>query len=109
MIQRYGRPLLFHEGVIEELRKRQAATLRAEQTDSQGFGSNANVKLFRALSHCLMDTQQDSSTPCHCSSRAHATGGSIVYETVYQPGMANGDGTGTQDQQHDRRHTKLSC
>jgi len=46
---------LFHEGVIVQLRKLQEAVARAEQNDPQGFESNANVKLFRALSHLIMD------------------------------------------------------
>jgi len=47
--------LLFHEGVIVQLRKLQEAVARAEQNDPQGFESNANVNLFRALSHLIMD------------------------------------------------------
>ena len=55
-MQRHGWTLLFHEGVIEQLRKLQAAAERAEQNDPQGFESNANVKLFRALSQLILDT-----------------------------------------------------
>jgi toxin YhaV len=54
-MQRHGWTLLFHEGLIEQLRKLQAAADRAERKDPQGFESNANVKLFRALSHLIMD------------------------------------------------------
>ena len=54
-MQRHGWTLLFHEGVIEQLRKLHAAAERAEQNDPQGFESNANVKLFRALSQLIMD------------------------------------------------------
>ena len=54
-MQRHGWTLLFHEGVIEQLRKLQAAAERAEQNDPQGFESNANVKLFRALSQLILD------------------------------------------------------
>ena len=54
-MQRHGWTLLFHEGVIVQLRKLQEAVARAEQNDPQGFESNANVKLFRALSHLIMD------------------------------------------------------
>ena len=53
-MQRHGWTLLFHEGVIEQLRKLHAAAERAEQNDPQGFESNANVKLFRALSQLIM-------------------------------------------------------
>ncbi|MBF8661561.1 type II toxin-antitoxin system YhaV family toxin [Pseudomonas putida] len=43
------------EGVTLQLRKLQEATARAWQKDSQGFESNANVKLFRALSHLIIE------------------------------------------------------
>lgn len=52
---RRGWTLLFHEGVTLQLRKLQEAAARAEQNDPQGFESNANVKLFRALSHLIME------------------------------------------------------
>ena len=45
---------MFHEGVVEQLRKLHAA---AERNDPHGFTGNANVnvKLFRALSQLIMD------------------------------------------------------
>ena len=52
---RNGWALLFHEGVTLQLRKLQEAAARAEQNDLQGFESNANVKLFWALSHLIME------------------------------------------------------
>lgn len=52
---RNGWTLLFHEGVTLQLSKLQEAAARAEQNDPQGFESNANVKLFRALSHLIME------------------------------------------------------
>ncbi|RII77023.1 type II toxin-antitoxin system YhaV family toxin [Pseudomonas monteilii] len=55
MTQRHGWTLLFHEGVTLQLRKLQEAAARAELNDPQGFESNANVKLFRALSHLIME------------------------------------------------------
>ncbi|MGE8061171.1 type II toxin-antitoxin system YhaV family toxin [Pseudomonas sp. NPDC089547] len=55
MTQRHGWTLLFHEGVTLQLRKLQEAATRAELNDPQGFESNANVKLFRALSHLIME------------------------------------------------------
>ncbi len=54
-MQRHGWTLLFHEGVIEQLRRLQAAAQRAEQNDPRGFESNANVKLFRALSRLITE------------------------------------------------------
>lgn len=54
-MQRHGWTLLFHEGVIAQLRKLQEAAARAEKNDPKGFEANANVKLFRALSHLIME------------------------------------------------------
>lgn len=52
---RHGRTLLFHEGGTLQLRKLQEAAARAEQKDPQGFDSNAKIKLFRTLSHLIME------------------------------------------------------
>ncbi|WP_140720710.1 MULTISPECIES: type II toxin-antitoxin system YhaV family toxin [Gammaproteobacteria] len=54
-MQRHGWTLLFHEGVIGQLRKLHAAAERAEQNDPRRVESNANVKLFRALSQLIME------------------------------------------------------
>ena len=54
-MQRHGWTLLFHDCVIEQLRKLHAAVLRAQENDLEGFESNANVKLFRALSQLMLD------------------------------------------------------
>ena len=51
----HGWTRLFHEGVVEQLRKLHAAAQRAERNDPRGFAGNANVKLFRALSQLIMD------------------------------------------------------
>ena len=56
MIQRHGWTLLFHDGLIEQLQKLQAASQRAQDQDPQGFESNANVKLFIALSQLMLET-----------------------------------------------------
>lgn len=55
MIQRYGWNLLFHECLIEQLQKLRAAAERAQQQDPQGFASNANVRLFAALSKFIFE------------------------------------------------------
>lgn len=52
---RHGWTLLFHDCVAEQLRKVNAAADRAKQDDPKGFESNANVKLFRALSQLILD------------------------------------------------------
>lgn len=56
MIQRHGWNLLFHECISEQLQKLKAAAERAQQQDPQGFESNANARLFAALSKLIFDT-----------------------------------------------------
>ncbi len=55
MIERHGWNLLFHECLSEQLQKLHAADQRARQQDPQGFESNANVRLFAALSKLIFD------------------------------------------------------
>ena len=55
-MQRHGWNLLFHEGLIEQLQKLQAAAQKAQTQDPQGFESNANVKLFNALAQLMLET-----------------------------------------------------
>ena len=54
-MQRHGWTLLFHDCLVEQLQKLDAAARRAEQNDPQGFESNANVKLINALSHLMLE------------------------------------------------------
>ena len=54
-MQRHGWTLLFHACVVEQLRKLKAAAERAEANDPEGYTGNANVKLFRAMSHLILD------------------------------------------------------
>jgi len=56
VIQRHGWNLLFHDCLIEQLQKLQSAAQRAKALDPQGFGANANVKLFNALSQLMLET-----------------------------------------------------
>ncbi|PTR35106.1 toxin YhaV [Luteibacter sp. OK325] len=49
-----GWTLLFHECIVEQLSRLHSAALRAERQDPAGFEGNANVRLFRALSHLLL-------------------------------------------------------
>ena len=46
---------MFHSCLIEQLQKLKAAAVRAETHDPDGFESNANVKLFRALATLILD------------------------------------------------------
>lgn len=55
-MQRDGWTLLFHECLVDQLRKLEAAVARAQRRDPAGFTSNANVKLFDALSHVILTT-----------------------------------------------------
>lgn len=55
MIQRHGWTLLFHQCLSEQIQKLEAAITRAQAQDPQGFESNANVKLFNALSHLILE------------------------------------------------------
>ncbi|HCI4032400.1 MULTISPECIES: type II toxin-antitoxin system YhaV family toxin [Pseudomonas] len=58
-MQRHGWTLLFHDCVIEQLQRLYTAAQRAEQNDPIGFASNANVKLFRALSQRVLEVVPD--------------------------------------------------
>lgn len=55
MIQRHGWILLFHDCLIEQLQKLHTAAQRAQAQDPLGFESNANVKLFSALSQLMLE------------------------------------------------------
>lgn len=54
-MQRHGWTLLFHECVSEQLQKLHAAAERAKQQDPLGADTNANVRLFAALSKLIFD------------------------------------------------------
>ncbi|NLD14121.1 MAG: type II toxin-antitoxin system YhaV family toxin [Gammaproteobacteria bacterium] len=58
-MQRHGWTLLFHDCLIEQLQRLHTATRRAQENDPQGFESNANVKLFRAMSQLILDVVPD--------------------------------------------------
>lgn len=54
-MQQHGWTLLFHDNLIEQMMKLRAAVLCAQDNDPEGFGSNANVKFFRALVQLIQD------------------------------------------------------
>ncbi len=56
MIQRYGWQLLFHECLITQLQRLENAVSRGRTNDPEGFETNANVKLFNALSESIFET-----------------------------------------------------
>jgi len=55
VIQRHGWHLLFHDCLSEQLQKLYIAAERAKQQDPSGFDSNANVRLFNALSKLIFE------------------------------------------------------
>jgi len=55
VIQRNGWNLLFHECLVEQLKKLHAAAERAQRQDPQGSESDANVRLFSALSKLIFE------------------------------------------------------
>ncbi len=54
-MQRHGWTLLFHDCLIDQLRKLHNAVQRAQRNDPAGFASDANVKLFHALSRLMLE------------------------------------------------------
>lgn len=55
MIERHGWNLLFHECLIEQLQKLETAASHAQAQDPEGSSSNANVKLFDALTTLILE------------------------------------------------------
>lgn len=55
-MRRHGWTLLFHECLIEQLMNVERAAARATAQNPEGAASNANVKLFRALSRLILET-----------------------------------------------------
>lgn len=54
-MERHGWILLFHDCIVEQLQKLHVATERARRKDRNGYQRNANVKLFRALTHLILE------------------------------------------------------
>lgn len=55
-MQRHGWTLLLHECLIEQLQRLEQAADRALARNPEEAASNANVKLFRALSRLILET-----------------------------------------------------
>jgi toxin YhaV len=55
VIQRHGWNLLFHDCLSDQLKKLHTAAERAKQQNPESFETNANVRLFGALSKLLFD------------------------------------------------------
>lgn len=55
MSQHHGWNLLFHECLREQLLKLNTAAGRAQTQNPQGFESNANIRLFAALSKLIFE------------------------------------------------------
>ena len=54
-MKRHGWKLLFHAELIRQRRKLEEASERARRKDPQGFASNANVKLLRAVDRAMLE------------------------------------------------------
>ena len=54
-MQRHGWTLPFHDCLIDQLRKLHRAVRRAQQSDPEGFASNANVKPFHASGRLMLE------------------------------------------------------
>lgn len=55
LMQRHGWTLLFHDCLIVQLRNLHHAVQRAHRRNPAEFASNANVKLFHALSRLMLE------------------------------------------------------
>jgi toxin YhaV len=55
-MERHGWTLLFHDCLVDQLKNLKSAVDCAKANDPEGFEGNANVKLFRALSHLVFET-----------------------------------------------------
>ncbi len=71
-MQHHGWTLLFHDCLIGQLRRLHNAVQRAQRNDPAGFASNANVKLFRALSRLMLEV-----IPPHPSGNEYRQGGTL--------------------------------
>lgn len=56
MIQRHGWNLLFHDCLIAQLQKLDAAAARVQAQDPERYEANANTKLFAALANLIFET-----------------------------------------------------
>ncbi len=71
-MQRHGWTLLFHDCLIDQLRRLHRAAQRAQRNDPAGFASNANVKLFHTLSRLMLEV-----VPQDPSRDAYRQGGAL--------------------------------
>ena len=75
-MRHHGWTLLFHDCLIDQLRKLHHAARRAQRRDPTGFPSNANVKLCHALSRLMLevipqDPPRDAYRQCTTLGRRH--------------------------------------
>ncbi|QOC23797.1 type II toxin-antitoxin system YhaV family toxin [Wenzhouxiangella sp. AB-CW3] len=54
-MRRHGWILLFHDCIVKQLQKVYEASERARRKDPEGYQGNANVRLFRALTHLMLE------------------------------------------------------
>jgi toxin YhaV len=70
-MQSQGWTLLFHDCLIQQLKRLSAACQRARSSDPEGWEVNANLKLFHALSRLMLRTIP--AEPGHPAYRPRAT------------------------------------
>ena len=56
MNERHGWKLFFHDCLLEQLKKLEVAVDRSKRNDPSGYESNANVKLYIAISHLIFES-----------------------------------------------------
>lgn len=71
-MQRHGWTLLFHDAIVEQLNTLHTVAQRAEKQDPAAYAENASVKLFRALSHLILDV-----VPADPARDAHRQGNTL--------------------------------
>lgn len=54
-MKRHGWTLLFHDSLVEQLRNLRRASEQAERNNPQADRSNANTRLFRALTNLILE------------------------------------------------------
>lgn len=54
-MQRHGWILLFHDCIVAQLQKLHVATERARRKDPNRYQGNASVKLFRTVTHLILE------------------------------------------------------
>ena len=87
-MQHHGWTLLFHDCLIDELRNLKQAIQRAQRIDPAGLASNANVKLFQALSRLMLEV-----IPQDPSRDEYRQGNTLAHTTAIGGAPRSADGS----------------